>query len=107
MVAMSMSFAPLASRAAEQASDGAQAAIRAALSKWTDDFNAGNAREACALFSPDLRYDYRGFPERTYNEMCNGLRRSLTDRTREYSYDEVIDAGRLKRPPKLLPSSGS
>lgn len=85
MVAASV-LAPLASQAAEQAADAAQTAIRAALSKWTDDFNAGNAQAACALFSRDLRYDYRGFPERNYTDMCDGLRRSLTDRTKQYSY---------------------
>ena len=66
--------------------DADQTAIRTALLKWTDDFNAGRAGEVCALFSPDLRYDYRGQPERNYNDICDLLQRSLNDRTRRYAY---------------------
>jgi ketosteroid isomerase-like protein len=86
----SAAFAPSASLAADQPSDAGQAAIRTALTKWTNDFNTGNIREVCDLFSSDLRYDYRGFPERAYNDMCDGLRRSLTDRTKRYSYSLAI-----------------
>ncbi len=55
-----------------------------------EDFNAGNLQDACSLFSPDLRYDYRGFPERKYEDICDGLRRSLTDRTKRYAYSLVV-----------------
>jgi hypothetical protein len=61
----SAAFAPFASLAADQPSDAGQAAIRTALSKRTNDFNAGNLQEVCGLFVPDLRYDYRGFPSAT------------------------------------------
>jgi hypothetical protein len=50
------------SLAAAQTGDQAQADIRAALLKWTADFNARNLGEVCDLFAPDLRYDYQGFP---------------------------------------------
>jgi hypothetical protein len=40
-----------------------QAALRAALTGWMADFNAGRPAGICDLFSPALRYDYRGFPD--------------------------------------------
>jgi uncharacterized protein (TIGR02246 family) len=76
--------------AAESTDAAAQAAIRARLMQWTDDFNAGKVQEACDLFAPDLRYDYRGLPERNYQEMCAGLRRALTDPSKHYSYALAI-----------------
>ena len=74
-----------------QPSDAGQAAIREALTKWTADFNAGNTPQICSLFSPDLVYDYNGQPERNYRDICDLLRRSLTDRTRRYTYSLAID----------------
>jgi ketosteroid isomerase-like protein len=77
--------------------DSAEAAIRAALTKWTDDFNAGDAQKACGLFSPELRYDYRGFPERNYRDVCNALQHALADSTKSYRYAldiaEIIGSG--------------
>lgn len=77
----------------------AEAAIRAALLKWTVDFNAGNTRTVCDLFAPDLRYDYRGFPERNFRDVCDLLRRSLSDSSRSYRYaveiKEILVSGDL------------
>ena len=77
----------------------AEAAIRAALARWTTDFNAGKADAVCDLFSPDLRYYYRGFPERGYPEICDLLQRSLRDRAKTYTYAldirEIIVSGDL------------
>lgn len=70
--------------------DSAEAAIRAALARWTEDFNAEDAQKACDLFSRELRYDYRGFPERNYADICNGLHRSLTEPTKHYRYALAI-----------------
>jgi ketosteroid isomerase-like protein len=81
---------PFGSQSTAQSMETEQAAIRTALTKWTEDFNAGNVKEVCGLFAPDLRYDYRGFPERDYQDICDGLRRSLTDQTRRYSYSSAI-----------------
>jgi len=81
------SFSPPATA---QSTDAAEAEIRAVLAKWTADFNAGNAQEICGLFALDLRYDYRGFPERRYEDICGLLRRSLSDRTRHYAYSLEI-----------------
>jgi steroid delta-isomerase len=79
--------APLA---AEPADTVEQAAVRARLVQWTDDFNAGKVEESCDLFASELRYDYRGLPERNYQDMCAGLRRALADASKHYSYGLAI-----------------
>ena len=85
--------------AVADAAGEAESAIRTALAAWNADFNAGNKDRICDLFAPDLRYDYRGFPERGYDDICALLQRSLGDGTRTYSYAldirDVIVAGDL------------
>jgi uncharacterized protein (TIGR02246 family) len=85
--------------AAAQSDRSAQAEIRAALTQWMTDFNAGKADRVCGLFAPDLIAQYRGQPERNYNAVCDLLKRSLTDRTKKFSYaldiKEIIVAGDL------------
>ena len=75
----------------------AENAIRDALTKWTADFNGRDAARICDLFAPDLRYDFRGSPERDYNAICSLLHRALSDRSRTitYSFDikEIIVSG--------------
>jgi uncharacterized protein (TIGR02246 family) len=82
----------------ESAVEG-ERAVRTALAAWNADFNAGNADRICDLFAPDLRYDFPGFPERGYDEICTLLQRSLADRSKTYSYAldirEVIVSGDL------------
>jgi steroid delta-isomerase len=77
----------------------AEQAVRSALAAWNADFNAGNSETICDLFAPDLRYDFPGFPERGYDEICALLQGSLADRTRTFSYAldirEVIVSGDL------------
>jgi steroid delta-isomerase len=63
-----------------------QAAIRAALTGWMADFNVGRHDRVCDLFSPELRYDYRGFPERGYRELCELLHRSLSKQEKKFAY---------------------
>ena len=79
------------------AEDSAEAAIRSALAQWTQDFNGGNAEKACALFAPDLRYDFRGYPGRDYRDICDRMQRSLGDKSKSYSYDlevhEILVSG--------------
>jgi len=98
LCAAALIVSPASSLAAEPV-DSAEAAIRAALAKWTEDFNAGDAQKACDLFSPELRYDYRGFPERNYRDICNALQNSLTDPTKHYRYalaiNDVLVSGNL------------
>lgn len=75
----------------------AETAIRRALAQWTADFNAHDTARICDLFAPDLVYDYRGFPERTHADLCGLLRRSLADRTKQFTYaldiKEIIVSG--------------
>jgi uncharacterized protein (TIGR02246 family) len=82
---------------AAMADTAAEKAIRDALTRWTADFNARDANRICDLFAPDLRYDFRGSPERDYNAICNLLQRALADRSKKitYSFDikEIIVSG--------------
>ena len=61
------------------------------------DFNAGKADAVCSLFARDLRYDFRGYPERDYDDICTRLRRSLADEGKTYAYAldirEIIVSG--------------
>ncbi len=80
-----------------ESADEAQAAIRAALVDWTRDFNSGKADKVCDLFATDLRYDFRGYPERGYRDICDRLRRSLGDESKSYRYSldirEILISG--------------
>ncbi|HWK34337.1 MAG TPA: nuclear transport factor 2 family protein [Hyphomicrobium sp.] len=73
--------------------------IRMRLDQWTRDFNAGKSCVICELFSKDLKYDFRGYPERDYQDVCDRLHRSLNDASRRYAYGldirEVIVEGDL------------
>jgi uncharacterized protein (TIGR02246 family) len=80
----------LISSAAAQGDTPAQAAIRAALTQWMADFNAGRAEKVCDLFAPDLVAQYRGQPERGWDALCDLLKRSLADRDKSYSYALAI-----------------
>src|SRR5690242_11970288 len=67
-----------------------ETAIRDALAQWTRDFNTRNTAKICDLFDSGLRYDYRGFPERGFDDICPLLRRSLGDGSKTYSYSPQI-----------------
>jgi steroid delta-isomerase len=77
----------------------AETEIRAALAQWTAAFNARDASHICDLFAPDLRYDFRGLPERDYATLCALLKRALSDTTKKLDYSpdirEVIVSGDL------------
>jgi ketosteroid isomerase-like protein len=68
------------------AAESAEETIRTTFARWTKDFNAGNADAVCRLFSPELRYDFRGYPERDYTDVCTLLHRSLADKSKRYAY---------------------
>jgi ketosteroid isomerase-like protein len=89
----------LAAPASAQTDAAAETAIRTALATWTRDFNARDGSRICDLFARDLRYDYRGFPERDYDTLCGLLRRSLADETKRFTYAlnirEVIVSGEI------------
>ena len=82
-----------------RAENADETAIRDALSKWAEDFKARNSERICDLFDPALRYDFRGAPERGFENICTLLRRSLSDKTKRYTYaaniKEVIVSGDL------------
>jgi hypothetical protein len=88
---ISIALGGLLPAAAEEPREAPEATIRAALEKWTADFNAGNAGEVCGLFSSELRYDFRGHPERNYRDICSLLHRSLEDGTKKYAYALQIE----------------
>ena len=81
------------------AAESAEDTIRATFAQWTKDFNAGKADAVCGLFSPELRYDFRGYRERDYNDVCTLLHRSLADKSKRYAYAldirEIIVSGDL------------
>jgi steroid delta-isomerase len=85
--------------ASAQSAGAAETAIRTALAQWTSDFNARDASRICDLFAKDLRYDFRGSPERDYDALCGLLHKALADRTKQlvYSHDirEIIVSGDL------------
>jgi steroid delta-isomerase len=88
-----------ASPAMAQSGNPAEDAIRAALLHWTADFNARKSAQICDLFASDLRYDYRGQPERSFQDICDLLQKSLSDPSKRYNYSaeikEVIVSGDL------------
>jgi steroid delta-isomerase len=79
-----MSPAAAQSPALSTAASAAEAEIRTAFARWTDDFNAGRAERVCDLFARDLVARYRGTPERGYAKQCELLASALSDRTRRY-----------------------
>ena len=78
----------VASLTAAMADDAAD--IRATLEGWRDDFNAGKAGTVCDLFARDVIADVRGLPERTYDEVCGVLQKSLADEAKHFSYSVEI-----------------
>jgi ketosteroid isomerase-like protein len=64
----------------------AEAQIRAALTQWMADFNAGHADKACDIFAPSLRADNRGAGERDFDAQCKLLHDVLADPSRSFSY---------------------
>jgi ketosteroid isomerase-like protein len=94
---LALAFFALPVRAQNETS--AEAEIRAAFAKWTADFNAGRADAVCSLFAPELRYDFRGYPERGFSDICARLHRSLSDQSKRYVYaldiHEILISGSL------------
>ena len=85
--------------ATARADDAAKAEIAAALESWRSDFNARRSGAICDLFAPELRYDFRGLPEQTYEQLCERLKRALSDTSRGFHYEltlkEIIVSGDL------------
>jgi uncharacterized protein (TIGR02246 family) len=66
--------------------DDAAAEIKGALTQWMEDFNAGKTDRVCDLFAADVRADFRGYPARDHQAVCELLTKSLTDSTRVFRY---------------------
>jgi steroid delta-isomerase len=64
----------------------AAAEIKSTLTQWMADFNAGKTDQVCDLFAADIRADYRGYPTRDQQAVCDLLTKSLTDKTRSFRY---------------------
>jgi steroid delta-isomerase len=79
--------------------EDAEAAVRAALARWTEAFNTGDRDGVCDLFAPDLLATNRDAPDRSFDDMCSQLRRVLADPERRYRYSaeikEVLTSGDL------------
>ncbi len=92
--AIALLLGPLAGCGADET---AEAEIKAALTQWMADFNDGKADKVCGLFAPDLKSDFRGQPERNFDELCALLRKSLKDEARSFTYaldiKEIIVSG--------------
>jgi ketosteroid isomerase-like protein len=71
------------------AAQSPDAEIRAALTQWTSDFNAGRADKVCDLFAPTLRADVRGAAERDFDTQCGLLRKALDDP--EHAYTDAFE----------------
>jgi ketosteroid isomerase-like protein len=73
--------------------------IRVALTRWTDDFNAGHADAVCGLFAPALIADVRGAPERDFDTQCKLLREAIADPERSdteaFEVKEVLVGGNI------------
>jgi ketosteroid isomerase-like protein len=87
-------LSPLAGCGADAA---AEAEIKAALTQWMADFNQGKADKVCGLFATDLKSDFRGQPERNFDELCALLQKSLKDDARSFTYgldiNEIVVSG--------------
>jgi steroid delta-isomerase len=90
LTSVGLLLAAICPPASAQPAAAAETAIRTALAQWTSDFNARDASRICDLFAKDLRYDFRGFPERDYDALCGLLHRSLADRTKQFVYSHDI-----------------
>jgi ketosteroid isomerase-like protein len=73
--------------------------IQTRLEEWVEHFNAGRAEAVCDLFSHELIAQFRGQPERGYDEVCDLLHRSMADPASNYRYEldlhEVLIEGDL------------
>ncbi len=93
---------PWASYAADSVTDSSEYArkeVRAALDKWTRDFNDKNTDEVCGLFAPDLIANYGDYPEKSYDSICAQLKSSLANPKMTFRYSleikEIIVSGDL------------
>jgi steroid delta-isomerase len=75
------------------------AEIRARLTQWTEDFNAGRKDAACDLFSKELISDFRGQGEADYSTRCALIAKAMDDPAHKFRYrlhiKEIITGAEL------------
>jgi steroid delta-isomerase len=75
------------------------AEIRARLTQWTKDFNAGRKNAACDLFSKELISDFRGQGEANYSTRCALIAKAIDDPAQKFQYQvqikEIITSAEL------------
>lgn len=75
------------------------AEIRARLTQWTKDFNAGHKDAACDLFSKELISDFRGQGEANYSTRCALIVKAIDDPARKFKYQlhikEIMTSAKL------------
>lgn len=78
---------------AAQAGDGdTERAVRGALTRWMEVFNARDQERVCDLFAPDLAAIYRGVPDRDFAQLCAHLRQVVVEPERRYRYAPEVKA---------------
>jgi ketosteroid isomerase-like protein len=63
-----------------------EAEIRGALTRWTEDFNAGRIDKVCNIFAPSLIADVDDAGQRDFAAQCKLLRSTLGDSELSLSY---------------------
>jgi hypothetical protein len=63
-----------------------ETAVRAALARWTETFNAREGDAVCDLFAPDLLASNRDAPDRAFDDVCAQLRRVPAEPGRSYRH---------------------
>lgn len=53
---------------------------------WTTAFNGKNLPQTCALFSSELKADYRGAPQKSFTSICDGFKKVFSENSRRYVY---------------------
>jgi len=61
--------------------------IRARLTQWTEDFNAGRKDASCDLFSKQLISDFRDQGEADYSTRCALIAKAIDDPARTFRYE--------------------
>ncbi|RDI44540.1 hypothetical protein [Aquicella lusitana] len=53
---------------------------------WTAAFNQKKWPESCHLFSKSLVADYQGYPQKSYDTVCNGFKKVFQETEKDYHY---------------------
>jgi uncharacterized protein (TIGR02246 family) len=70
--------------------DADKAAIVERLRRWTEAFNARDAKGTCDLFAPDLIATFRGAPDRGREAICAQIAKALADSGKRMRYEPDI-----------------